>query len=324
MYMRTFSIFTIPTKLSDPERHKRRHMLARLGIAWLIMMQVMTLAFPGYLRSESMGADNLLLLDHAIVLMNWLSFALTVPVITYCAWPVWQGALSGMRQGNISMDVPVAVGITVAFVPSVVSTLMQQGQVYFESVSMFVAFLLTARYLELCARQSVAGSTSKSIEQIRTTLTAHADKVALWFVIAQLGLAIIVGAIWFAYIPEKALAVTVALIVISCPCAMAMAVPTAVAAAHASVSSNPNTEGFKADQIAKATVRVSKQNLYGSVIWHLIVTPMAAIGWVAPWLAAITMLLSSLAVAANSIRMYRGFRNSSGRVDRGVAQGAKA
>jgi cation transport ATPase len=41
------------------------------------------------------------------------------------------------------------------------------------------------------------------------------------------------------------------------------------------------------------------------VIWHLLMTPMAAAGLVEPWVAAITMLVSSLAVAANSWRLFR-------------------
>ena len=41
------------------------------------------------------------------------------------------------------------------------------------------------------------------------------------------------------------------------------------------------------------------------MVWHCLMTPLAALGWVQPWLAAITMLLSSLVVAANSWRLYR-------------------
>ena len=321
--MRAFSIFSTPHGLTDADRQKRRHMLARMGLAWLVMMQAMMFAFPGYLRSESMGSDNLALLDNAIVLMNWLSLALTIPVVLYCAWPVWSGALGRMRQGQVTMDLPVALGIIIAFVPSVYSTLTGVGEVYFESVSMFVAFLLTARYLELCARQSIGSSTSHDIiEALRHQLSVHANQIAFWFVVVQLGLAFIAGAFWYVYQPEHALAVMVALVVISCPCAMAMAVPTSVAAAHACLSVKGNASAQQLAALAQATTKVSRQSLYGSVVWHLLVTPLAAMGWVAPWLAAITMLLSSLAVAANAWRLYRKYTYS----DRetwpdGIAQG---
>lgn len=323
--MRAFSIFSMPAALSDADRLHRRHMLARMGLAWLVMMQVMTLAFPGYLRSDAMAPDNLALLDQAIVFMNWLSLCLTIPVVTYCAWPVWNNAMQRMRQGHISMDVPVAVGIFVAFVPSTVTTFTGRGQVYFESVSMFVAFLLTARYLELCARQSASqGAAHDAMESVRAGLSAHANRVAFWFVVVQLALAFVAGAVWWMVQPDQAVAVMVALIVISCPCAMAMAVPTAVAAARASLSANPAMAPADVAVLGAATRRVSLQSLYGSVAWHLVVTPLAVIGWVAPWLAAITMLLSSLAVAGNAMRLYRAYAHTTpaGWPDAAQGQGA--
>ncbi|TEA77369.1 hypothetical protein [Allopusillimonas ginsengisoli] len=303
--MRPYSIFSTPQVLSDEDRLARRRLLARMGLAWLGMMQVMMFAFPGYLRSERMAPDNLALLDQAIYLMNWISLVLTVPVALYCASPVWRGAWAQIRQWQIGMDVPVALGIAAAFAPSAYATLAGQGEVYFDSVVMFVAFLLTARYLELCARQSVeAGEGHALIEQLRSTLSVRANRVAFWFVLVQLGLAFLVGGVWLFHAPERAIGVMVALFVMSCPCAMAMAVPTAVAAAHAALCAKPISP---ADQrlLAKATQRVARQNLFCSVAWHLLMTPLAAGGLMAPWVAAITMLLSSLAVAANSWRIYR-------------------
>src|SRR5690606_11794785 len=123
----------------------------RLALAWLMMMQVMTLAFPGYLRSDSMQPDTLETLDAAIYIMNWAALALTMPIMIYSAVPIWQGAYQSLKNKHIGMDIPVALGIIVAFVPSVITTWTGEGEVYFDSVTMFVAFLLTARYLELCA-----------------------------------------------------------------------------------------------------------------------------------------------------------------------------
>src|SRR5690606_21171239 len=134
--MRAFSIFSTPGGLSDADRQKRRHMLARMGLGWLAMMQVMMFAFPGYLRSESMAPDNLELLDQAIFLMNWISLILTVPVMLYCASPVWQGAFQSLRRGGVGMDVPVALGIIAAFIPSAITTWTGRGEVYFDSVTM--------------------------------------------------------------------------------------------------------------------------------------------------------------------------------------------
>lgn len=304
--MRAISIFSSPKGLPDADRLRRRHMLARLGLSWLVMMQVMMFAFPGYLRAGQPVADALTLLDRAVFLMNWISLALTVPVLLYCAWPVWQGAFSRMRSARIGMDVPVALSIVAAFIPSVYATWTGRGEVYFESVTMFVAFLLTARYLEFCARQSMSvGGLHQFIDEYRQILSARADSIALWFTVTQLALALAGGLVWLAYAPDRAVAVTVALLVISCPCAMAMAVPSAMAAAHACLLRQPDLPESQLYRLMQQTGKVARQNLYGSMVWHLLMMPLAALGWVQPWLAAISMLVSSLAVALNAWRLFR-------------------
>lgn len=297
-------MFTPPSHMPEPMRRARRHMLARTGLAWLGMMQVMMFAFPGYLRSGERGTDALASLDQAIVLMNWISLVLTVPLVLYCAWPIWQGAWRSLRSWTVGMDVPVALSIVTAFLPSVRSTWMASGEVYFDSVSMFVAFLLTARYLELCARQAANG-TPRGDSLDTQGLIHSANRLAFWFVLIQLVLAGGVGLYWLSTAPEQALSVTVALLVMSCPCAMSMAVPTAVAARRAVQLSAPMLDRKEAARLDRSMVRIAHQSLYGSLAWHVLMTPLAALGWVQPWLAALTMLLSSLAVAANAWRLYR-------------------
>ena len=152
--------FAVPAGLSDVDRQQRRHALVRLSLAWLAMMQVMMFAWPGYPGHDGIPTDALETLDWAIVLMNWASFALTVPVVLYSAWPIWRHAGDNLRHGRAGMDVPVALGIVAAFIPSVHATHTGHGEVYFDSVTMFVAFPLTARYLELCARQSYGGASA--------------------------------------------------------------------------------------------------------------------------------------------------------------------
>jgi len=304
--MRAFSIFSIPDTLAPDRRQQRRHMLARLGLAWLAMMQVMMFAFPGYLRTRPMGAEDQTFLDSAIVLMNWISLALTVPVVLYCAWPVWRGALRRMRRACLSMDVPVALGIVAAFIPSAYATFSGRGEVYFDSVTMFVAFLLTARYLEFCARQAVgSGRLHDAIERHRVLLSEKADRVAVWFTVIQLVVAFAAGAVWYFHAPERAVGIMVAMLVISCPCAMAMAVPTSIAAAHASLMARPSATEYQLAGLTRASERIARQSLLGAMLWHVLMMPLAALGWVQPWLAAITMLLSSLAVAANAWRLFR-------------------
>ena len=133
-------------------RRERAAAQRRLAIAGLGMMQVMMYAIPSYLADPgSMTWD-------IQALMRWASLMLTVPVVFYSAWPFFQGAWRDLRRRSLGMDVPVALGVGAAFAASVWATLTHAGEVYFDSVTMFVFFLLSGRYLEMAARRKSAAA----------------------------------------------------------------------------------------------------------------------------------------------------------------------
>lgn len=136
--------------LEDSRRRESRGALLRLAVAGLGMMQVMMYAVPAYVAGEgdmSRDIENL---------MRWAGLLLTLPVVLYSSAPFFRGAFRDWRMRRVGMDVPVALGIAIAFVASTVATVSGAGVVYFDSVAMFVFFLLGGRYLELRARQSAA------------------------------------------------------------------------------------------------------------------------------------------------------------------------
>ena len=139
-----------PGAMEASRTRERRDALLRLAVAGLGMMQVMMYAFPAYVTGAGeIPAD-------AAALMRWASLILTFPVVAYSALPFLRGALRDLRQRRAGMDVPVALGVGAAFIASVVATVSGNGDVYFDSVAMFVFFLLGGRYLELLARHRAA------------------------------------------------------------------------------------------------------------------------------------------------------------------------
>lgn len=61
----------------------------------------------------------------------------------------------------------------------------------------------------------------------------------------------------------------------------------------------------QAIHVARRTRRVIRQNLGWALGYNLLALPLAAAGWVTPWLAALGMALSSLAVTVNALRLTR-------------------
>ena len=106
-------------------------------------------------------------------MMRWASLLLTLPVVFYSAAPFFRNAWRDLRLRRVGMDVPVALGVGVAFLASCWATFMQPGEVYFDSVTMFVFFLLGGRYLEMTARQKAVSVT----EALARLLPAFAQKM---------------------------------------------------------------------------------------------------------------------------------------------------
>ncbi len=134
------------------QQSERRSALWRLFVAGFGMMQVMMYAVPVYLADEGTMTPDI------ERLMRWASLVLTAPVVFYSAQPFFKGAWRDLRLRMLGMDVPVALGVAVAFGASVWATLTGVGEVYFDSVAMFVFLLLAGRYLELRARHRAAGA----------------------------------------------------------------------------------------------------------------------------------------------------------------------
>ena len=145
-------------------QRERRTALWRLFVAAFCAMQVMMFATPVYLAAPGeMAPDQQRLL-------HWGSWLLTLPVLLFSAAPFFSAAWRALRQGRIGMDLPVALGIGVMFVASSGAAFDPGGvfgsEVYFDSLAMFVAFLLGARWLELCARQRAAEALEASVSAL--------------------------------------------------------------------------------------------------------------------------------------------------------------
>ncbi len=152
-----------PGRSDDIHRRERNTAIKRLAIAGLGMMQVMMYALPTYTATD--------MTDDIRLLMSWASLILTIPVVVYSAWPFFLGAWRDLRRRMLGMDVPVALGVGTAFVASVYSTFSGHGEVYYDSVTMFVFLLLTGRFLEMNARRRAGAAVEELVKLIPAATT---------------------------------------------------------------------------------------------------------------------------------------------------------
>jgi len=141
-----------------------RDALWRLFVASFCAMQVMMLATPSYVSASGQLEPDLK------QLLDWGSWLLTLPVMIFAAAPFLSGAWRSLHNRRIGMDVPAALGMLVAFIASSGATFDPGGvfgrEVYFDSLTMFISFLLGGRYLEMRARHHAERSLEDTIGRL--------------------------------------------------------------------------------------------------------------------------------------------------------------
>ena len=141
------------------QRRASRLALLRTLVAWLAMMQVMMLAWPSYVDPQGLSAA-----ERAI--FHWASLSITLPTLLFSGWTFIAGSARDWRMRRLGMDVPVVLGLWGAFAASVASVVRGTGPVYFDSVTMFLALLLTARLVETGLRHRSTNAADSLLEQL--------------------------------------------------------------------------------------------------------------------------------------------------------------
>ncbi len=153
---------TLPGDPSQTQQQKReqRQLVGRLALAGLGAMQAMMYATALYIGAFD-GKD---------AVYEWVfriaSLLVATPVVFYAGWPFFQGAWLGLRRARLTMDVPIALALLLAWGGSLVVMATGGRHVYFDSAAMFVFFLLTSRWLEQRQRRAI----HESYQQLGDTL----------------------------------------------------------------------------------------------------------------------------------------------------------
>lgn len=163
----------------DPDQHQRilenerKQQLKRLGVSGLLGMQIMIFAVAMY-SGDWWGIE-----ESFNQSFRWISLALTTPLLLFASSVFFKSAYRDIINKRIGMDVPISLGIAIAFTASTIHTFQGSGHVYFDSVAMFTFFLLTARYFELTTRKHTSEATEELLNltpAVATRLLDYTDK----------------------------------------------------------------------------------------------------------------------------------------------------
>ncbi len=134
-----------------------RAMLFRLFFAGFAMMNMMWIAIALY-----SGANQ----DEFRGFFHWMGLLLATPTLLYSGYPFFRGAVGGLRAGHLTMDLPIALGLSVTYAYSLYVTLTnnQHGEVYFDTVTNLIFVILIGRYLEGMFRHQAVSATKRLME----------------------------------------------------------------------------------------------------------------------------------------------------------------
>lgn len=102
--------------------------------------------------------------------LNWIQLALATPVVLWAGWPFFERGIASLRNRSLNMFTLISLGIGVAWLFSVVATLLpgifpatMRGMdgavpVYFEAAAVITALALLGQVLELRAREQTSGA----------------------------------------------------------------------------------------------------------------------------------------------------------------------
>jgi Cu+-exporting ATPase len=127
----------------------RRHLYLRIGVAGFAFGNVMLFSVPRYLNRAPLDPQFQ-------TLFGWLNILFALPVLAFSARPYFTAALAAARARAITLDVPIALGLSVLFGRSLVEVVTRSGEGFFDSFAGLVFFLLVGKLFQEKAFEGVS------------------------------------------------------------------------------------------------------------------------------------------------------------------------
>jgi Cu2+-exporting ATPase len=128
---------------------RKRRSLERIIYAGLLGMVVMNFSIATYIMGETDITGELPLW---IVIGRWTGLFVCLTLLAYPGQDFFIGAWRDLKNRRLGMDVPIVLGLSAAFFGSLQTMLVGHGEVYLDSIAMFVFFVLLARYFETAGK----------------------------------------------------------------------------------------------------------------------------------------------------------------------------
>ncbi|MYZ48736.1 heavy metal translocating P-type ATPase, partial [Propylenella binzhouense] len=128
-----------------------RELLRSLAVAGFAAGNVMLLSVSVWSGADAATRD----------LFHWISALIALPAIAYAGRPFFRSALKAVAGGTLNMDVPIALGVTLAAAMSLYETATGGAHAWFDAAITLLFFLLVGRYLDHRMRDVARSAAAK-------------------------------------------------------------------------------------------------------------------------------------------------------------------
>ncbi|HSE84454.1 MAG TPA: heavy metal translocating P-type ATPase [Thermodesulfobacteriota bacterium] len=166
--LKRFGYKAHPVKIDEEAKElkdrENRKSLLRLGVAAVCAGNIMLLSAAVYSGATGIFAKN----------FGLINLLLSIPVVTYSAFPFYRSVFSSVRAKRTTIDIPIVFVIAVGFILSAYNYLKGSDQVYFDSITVFIFLLLTSRYFLKSIQEKVSGN-----QPLKKTLFSS-NRILVW------------------------------------------------------------------------------------------------------------------------------------------------
>jgi len=107
--------------------------------------------------------------------MSWFGLVLATPVVLWGGWPFISAAARSLRRGEVNMMTLIATGILVAYLFSVVATVLGSQEVFFEAAAMLTTLSLIGHWLEMRSRYATGQAVEALLRLAPATALVRRD-----------------------------------------------------------------------------------------------------------------------------------------------------
>ncbi len=132
---------TLQDVVKDARRFSQRPLVAKIAVAGFCFGNSMMLSFPEYFGMAAFEARY-------AVFFGWMNLAFALPALLYSGRDYFRSAWQSLRQRQLNLDVPLALGIAVLFIRTAWEVVTATGPGFADTLCGLVFFLLVGRWVQ--------------------------------------------------------------------------------------------------------------------------------------------------------------------------------